>query len=263
MQSITIGLVQMCCEKGALEKNLAFIHTSLQVGSSRGVDILCFPEMSITGYINPRQSPEAVLRLDGPELTRFVLMTENLPITAIAGLVEANPRGKPFITQVAAREGKILGVYRKQTIAEDEVDWFAPGSTGEVFRHSEVVFGISICADINTPEVFSGYASLGAQIVFEAAAPGLYGPQETRDWQAGYQWWRDECYHKLGRYARDNAIYIAVATQAGRTSDEDFPGGGYIFGPDGKCLVGTPDWSEEVIYAEIPLAMNPLSSQKQ
>jgi predicted amidohydrolase len=104
-----------------------------------------------------------------------------------------------------------------------------------------------------TPELFSGYASLGARIVFEAAAPGLYGSQETRDWQAGYQWWHNECYHKPGRYARDNSIYIAVATQAGRTRDEDFPGGGYVFGPDGKCLVETPDWSEGMIYAEIPL----------
>jgi predicted amidohydrolase len=253
-QSLTIGLVQMRCEKGALEENLAAIHASLRAGAARGADIMCFPEMSITGYINPQQSPEAVLRLDGPEIARFVHMTSDMPVTAIAGFVEANPRGKPFITQVAACAGAILGVYRKRTIAEDEVEWFAPGSAGEVFRHPKVVFGISICADIDTPELFSAYANQGARIVFEAAAPGLYGAQETRDWRAGYQWWRDECYHKLGQYARDNAISIAVATQAGRTRDEDFPGGGYIFGPDGKCLIETPDWSEGVIYAEIPVA---------
>ena len=66
-------------------------------------------------------------------------------------------------------------------------------------------------------------------------------------------WWRDECRSKLGGYARDNRVYIAVATQAGRTVDEDFPGGGYVFGPDGSCLSATPDWLEGVLYAIIPL----------
>lgn len=251
MPSLTVGLVQMRCEKGALDENLASIRASLQAGCSQGVDIMCFPEMSITGSINPRQSPRAVLSLDGPEVARFAGLTADLPMTALAGLVEANPGGKPFITQVVAHGGRIVGVYRKQTIAWDEVDWFAPGATGAVFRHPKVTYGIAICADIETPQLFSGYARQGAHLVFEAAAPGLYGPQETRDWQAGYQWWQGECSRKPGQYARDNALFIAVATQVGRTRDEDFPGGGYVFGPDGTCLASTSTWCEGIVYAHL------------
>ncbi|MFL5667298.1 MAG: nitrilase-related carbon-nitrogen hydrolase [Ktedonobacteraceae bacterium] len=253
MKTITIGLVQMHCEKGAIDDNLASIRASLQVGMSKGVDIMCFPEMSITGYVNPLRCPEAVLRLDGPEVARFVTMTKDIPITAIAGLIEVNPQGKPFITQIIAHSGKVVGAYRKQTIAEDEVNWFAPGLTRAVFHHPKVVFGVSICADIDTPEIFTEYAKLGAHIVFEAAAPGLYGSQATRNWLSGYQWWQNECHNKLGQYAHDNNIYIAVATQAGRTSDEDFPGGGYVFGPDGTCLSTTSDWSEGVLYVALPV----------
>ncbi|MGI9060659.1 MAG: nitrilase-related carbon-nitrogen hydrolase [Ktedonobacteraceae bacterium] len=252
MQTITIGLVQMRCEKGAIDDNLASIYAHLQAGMSQGVDIMCFPEMSITGYINPPRCPEAVLHLNGLEVARFVSMTKDIPIAAIAGLVEANPQGKPFITQIIAHSGKILGVYRKKTIAEDEADWFAPSSTLAVFHHPKVVFGVSICADIGTAEIFTEYAKLGAQLVFEAAAPGLYGSQETRNWLSGYQWWQNECHHWLGQFARDNHIYIAVTTQAGRTSDEDFPGGGYVFGPDGTCLATTSDWSEGVLYVTLP-----------
>lgn len=253
MSTIKIGIVQMFCEKGAIAENLASIHAYLQAGMSQGVDIMCFPEMSITGYINPLQCPEAVLSLDGPEIARFVSMTKDIPITAIAGFVEANPHGKAFITQIAAHSGEVLGVYRKKTIADDEVAWFAPGSTIAVFQHPKVTFGVSICADIDSPQIFTEYARLGAQIIFEAAAPGLYGSQATRDWLAGYQWWQSECYHKLGQYARDNSIPIVVATQAGRTIDEDFPGGGYVFGPDGTCLYTTSDWSEGVLYATVSL----------
>ena len=253
MKTIKLGLVQMRCEKGAIDENLASTHAYLQAGMSQGVDIMCFPEMSITGYANPLRYPEAVLQLDGPEVARLVNMTKDMHITAIAGLIEGNPHGKPFITQIVAHAGKVLGVYRKQTIAEDEADWFAPGSTAAVFQHPKVRFGVSICADIDTPDIFAEQARLGAQIVFEAAAPGLYGSQATRNWLSGYQWWQNNCLHKLGHYAQDNSISIAVATQAGRTIDEDFPGGGYVFGPNGTCLFSTSDWSEGILYVELPI----------
>ena len=253
MKTIKLGLVQMRCEKGAIDENLTSTHAYLQAGTRQGVDIMCFPEMSITGYANPFNNPETVLHLDGPEVAHLVNMTKDMHITAIAGLIEGNPHGKPFITQIVAHAGKVLGVYRKQTIAEDEVNWFAPGSTAAVFQHPKVLFGVSICADIANPEIFTEQARLGAQIVFEAAAPGLYGSQMTRNWLSGYQWWQNKCYYKLGHYAHDNSIYIAVATKAGRTIDEDFPGGGYVFGPDGACLSSTSDWSEGVLYVELPV----------
>jgi predicted amidohydrolase len=105
--------------------------------------------------------------------------------------------------------------------SSDEVNWFAPGSSPAVFEHPKIRFGVAICADIDTPEIFAEQARRGAQIVFEAAAPGLYGSQETRNWLSGYRWWRENCLTKLGHYARENSIFIAVATQAGRTIDRE------------------------------------------
>lgn len=253
MNTITIGLVQMRCEKGAVAENLAAIQRHIQAGISQGVDILCFPEMSITGYLDPNRWPEAILRLDGPEVARFVAMTAGAPITALAGLVEANPDGKPFITQIVARSGQLLGYYRKKTIIDEEAAWFSPGNPVPVFAHPKGTFGVSICADIEDPAIFAESARQGAHIIFEAAAPGLYGEQATRNWQSGFAWWRDKCQAQLGQYARDNRVYIAVATQAGRTIDEDFPGGGYLFAPDGSRLSATPDWSEGVLYTSVSI----------
>jgi predicted amidohydrolase len=251
---LNVALIQMRCEKGAIDDNLAAIEASIQEADSRGVDIVCFPEMSITGYIDPTQRPEAVLRVDSPEVARFAGLTEGTGVTALAGIIEANPAGKPFITQLVASEGQLRGAYRKRTIAEDEVQWFAPGAEVPVFAHPKALFSIALCADIGNAEVFAAGARQGAQVIFEAAAPGLYGEQATRDWRSGYEWWRGECMAKLGQYARDNRVAIAVATQAGRTIDEDFPGGGYVFGPDGSCLAATPDWSPSTLYARISLS---------
>ena len=50
-----------------------------------------------------------------------------------------------------------------------------------------------------------------------------------------------------------HGIWIAVATQAGRTVDEDFPGGGYVFAPDGRQVYTTPDWFPGVAYLSLDL----------
>lgn len=249
---LRVALVQLRCEKGVVDENLAAMAGYL--AATRGADVVCFSEMSITGYIDPTRHPRAVLRLEGPEVARFVALTRDVPATALAGLVEANGDAKPYITQVVARGGELLGCYRKRTIAEDEARWFSPGGDDvPVFAHGGVPFSLAICADIGDPEIFAAGARRGARVIFEAAAPGLYGEQATRDWRAGFEWWRGECHDKLGRYARDLGVSIAVATQAGRTVDEDFPGGGYLFGPDGACLAATPDWAEGVLEATIPV----------
>lgn len=149
---------------------------------------------------------------------------------------------------MAARNGRLLGLYRKVTIQDEEERWFTPGGVIPVFHRGPLTYGISICADIGNEAVFAGAARQGAKIVFELAAPGLYGEQATRNWQSGFDWWRGENHARLAAYARKYHLWIATATQAGRTIDEDFPGGGYVFAPDGQCLFETPDGSEGAAY---------------
>lgn len=253
MSTITLALVQMCCEKADTDANLAATERYIREAVAQGAEVVCFPEASITGYVDPLRYPGIALDLDGPEVARFVAMTRDTSVTAIAGIVERNPDGAPFLTQIVAERGQLVATYRKMTIPDDEAELYTPGEEAVIFTHSAGTLGLAICADIDNPAVFAGCARRGARAVFECAAPGLYGAQETRDWAAGYAWWRGECHEKLSRYARDYRITVAVATQAGRTRDEDFPGGGYLFAPDGACIAETTDWSAGALYVTLPL----------
>ena len=248
-----VALVQLRCPKGDLAGNLARHAAHIAAAEARGADIVCFPEMSLCGYVDPVQQPEALLALDDASVAAFVSCTRELRLTALGGIIERNPRGNPFITQLVARAGELVGVYRKITIVDEEAERFAPGAGVPVFAPGAVPFGVAICADIDTPAVFAAAARQGARLVLHPSAPGLYGAQATRDWAAGYAWWRGECHTRLSRYAREHNIYIASTAQAGRTQDEDFPGGGFVFGPDGACLAETLDWSEGVLDIALPL----------
>ncbi|HEX6122884.1 MAG TPA: nitrilase-related carbon-nitrogen hydrolase, partial [Ktedonobacterales bacterium] len=210
-------------------------------------------EASLTGYVDPERYPAVELVLDGPEVAALLALTRGRALTVLAGLVEANPGGPPFLTQIVARAGALIGHYRKRTIPPDEAHLFTPGTAPAIVALPEATIGLAICADIEHSAVFSDCARAGAQLICECAAPGLYGAQATRDWRSGYAWWRGMCFEHLARAARENEVYIAVATQAGRTVDEDFPGGGYVFAPDGQCLAETRDWSAGMLYASISL----------
>ena len=244
----------MRSEKAAITENLESMSAYLARARAERADVVLFPEMSITGYADPTRMPGAVVSVEGETVARFVALTRGDPAAAVAGIIEANTGGKPFITQVVARDGELLGVYRKRNIDEDEAPWFEAGREPCVFDHAGIRFGLSVCADIYKPSVFTDCAALGARVVLEAAAPGLYGEQVTRNWRTGWEWWRGECHEHLGGYARDLGIHIGVATQAGRTLDEDFPGGGYLFGPDGACIAESTDWSEGMLVVNVPVA---------
>ncbi len=248
-----IGLVQMHCEKAAIGDNLKTIASCLQEADSRGVEILCFPEMSLTGYADPSKYPQAVIRLDGPEVDQLLNLTRPYATTILVGLIEQNPVGKPFITQIVVRQGALLGYYHKITIKDDEEKWFSPGQQVPVFQLGELTYGLALCADIQNETVFAKCREQGAPIVLELAAPGLYGEQATRNWKTGYAWWEGECKKYLSEYARKYGLWIGVATQAGRTVDEDFPGGGYVFAPSGERVYATRDGRPGVVYLELDL----------
>jgi predicted amidohydrolase len=247
---IKIALVQMFSEKGAVEQNLAETSRHIEEAHKRGIDIIAFPEASITGY-HHRQFPHAVITQDGPEVAKFVKMTEGKGLTALAGIIEKNPDGVPFITHIVASGGKLTGYHRKVSGTEVDGEGEAPGKEYKVFDHDGLTFGIALCADINVETLFEACSWMGAKVMFEVAAPDLEGDRETRDWKAGYEWWESICLKRLSNYAKKYGLWIPVASQAGRTSDEDFPGGGFLFNPQGERVYTTNDWQPGVVYLEI------------
>lgn len=137
MDKLRIGLVQMRCEKAAIAENLATMSRYIDEADAKGIDILGFPQASLTGFINPTKYPEAVIRADGPEVRSLTVATKGRRPVVLAGLIEENSAGLPFITQEVIREGRLIGCHRKNAhVAEDE-PWFTWGDNERTFRHGD------------------------------------------------------------------------------------------------------------------------------
>ena len=248
-----LALIQMTSEKGAIGDNVSRMVSFLNRAEDLLADIICFPEMNITGYAVPQKFPDAVIGWDDPRLDTLYVWSEGSMAAIVAGIVERNSDGMPFVSQAVIRGGKVVGSYRKINIAADEAMMFSPGTEVTLSEHNGVKFGVLTCADQDREDLFALCASKGACLVLLPSAPGLFGAQARRNWKSGYEWWREECKKGIGSYARRLGIWTASTSQAGRTIDEDFPGGGYIFDDSGRMVAETEDWSEGMIVEEVRL----------
>ncbi|HEX8218527.1 MAG TPA: carbon-nitrogen hydrolase family protein [Chloroflexia bacterium] len=253
---LKIGLAQMRCEKGDWEGNLRRTEELMSEAASLGCEVVVFPEMGLSGYCYDEHYTRAARSLDSDVVRRFVELTARYGVAASGGFIEANGDDKPFVTQVLAQNGRVVGVYHKTHIVDEEAGLFSPGVEMPVFRlrvrGKELTCALAICADSDRPDLFARFAEQGARVVFHSSAPGLYERRtDEASWRAGYEWYRGYLGERLPGYAVENGLAIAVATQCGATVDEDFPGGSFVFGPDGSCLACTEDHREALLVYEL------------
>ncbi|MDR0699048.1 MAG: NAD(+) synthase [Tannerella sp.] len=175
-------------------ENIRRIEALIRKAEMHGVQIIVFPELSITGYTcMDLFVQDALLTKAKDALLRLVENTGDLNLLCAAGMPLATGN-RLFNTAVVFRKGRILGVVPKIFIPNykefQEMRWFSSGSklpsdtirigneeypfgTDLLFsaRNSDAVVGIEICEDLWTPAPPSSRLSLqGANIILNLSA---------------------------------------------------------------------------------------------
>lgn len=247
-------LAAMRCRKGDLSGNLTAHLRLLARAAAAGCDLAVFPEMSLTGSADPAAHPEHLIGLGHPAVAALARASGETGVGACFGVAERAPGGEPFITQVFAAAGRVVGAQRKRHLGEDE-ESFTAGREPEVFTHAGVRFGVAICAESGFDAPFDAAAAAGARLMLFPAAPGLYGRRISEsDWRDGLAWWQGAGLADARRHARRLGLWIALAGQAGATGDEDFPGLAALIAPDGTVTARLPDWRPGTLTVDIPAA---------
>jgi NAD+ synthase (glutamine-hydrolysing) len=152
------------------EHNLRNISTAIEQAKADGVELLCLPELCLTGY-----NCEDLFLSDWLPATALAQLQKIRPLTTgicvVVGLpVRLNHR--TYNTAAVLRDGQILGFAAKQFLANDgvhyETRFFVPWPAGETttvhyqgeswplgdltFEHLGVRFGFEICEDAWRPD---------------------------------------------------------------------------------------------------------------
>ena len=242
-------LVALNAQKGDLDRNLALHLAMLEEAHAQKCDVAVFPEFSLTGSVDPRRHPERALTLDAEPVRKLVKATWQTGVAVVFGIAERVDRAF-HISQVYGHSGRLDGVYRKRHLAEDEAG-YRSGDTAGVFQLGAAKFGVTICAEGGVEFPWNDAVAGGAEVVFFCSAPGLYGRRtDEHSWRDGHAWWVSEGLGHAVRHARRLAVPVAMATQAGSTEDQDFPGLAALVLPSGE-VARLPDWRTGSLVVEV------------
>lgn len=173
--------------------NAEQIQQQMTLADAQGVEIICFPELSITGYTcQDLFSQQLLLEEAENALFKLVDYSRNLHITTLVGVPIATD-GMLLNCAAVISGGKLLGLVPKSYLPNYnefyEQRWFAsahtmpegktvhicgqdiPVSSHMLFHTSHFAFGIELCEDLwaATPPS-NALALAGADIIFNLSA---------------------------------------------------------------------------------------------
>ncbi len=232
----------LCDLEANLQKHLGMIHRA----AAAGVEVLLFPEMSLTGYqVGPR-SIEVAIGMDDPLLARLAAAAGDM--TVIVGFVEEGFAAQFFNSAVALRNGKAVFHHRKLNPATygnlEEGKYFATGRYVETFRlKPPFSASVMICADLWNPALVYLAALHGTTLMFVpiCSAYESVGGQfsNPRGWDLALRF-----------YAMIYGMPLIMANRVGREDGLTFWGGSRILDAHGEMLAEAGG-DEELIVADI------------
>ena len=242
------------CEKGDTDLNLARHLDVVTQAAASGCDLVVFPECSLTGPVDPQVHPERSMSLSDPAVDALVRAAHAAEVAVVFGISE-HVRDRRWITQVCASGGSVVGVQRKRHLgAGEEAYSEAPAADVALFELGPVRIASVICAESRFEPAWDMAVEQGAQLICLSSAPGLDERCDNHaDWQKGFDWWSGAGLADARRHARRLGVWVAMATQAGSTVDEDFPGLAALIDPTGAVLDRLPDWRPGLLVVDVPV----------
>ncbi len=238
---LRICMAQINTTVGDLEGNTRRICEAIDRARDQGTDIICFPELSITGY-----PPEDLLLK--PDFVRANLAgldevtRRTAGIAAVVGFVDQGTH--LYNAAAVCVDGERVGVYRKQRLPNygvfDEKRYFHPGRRAPVFIIEGVPVGVTICEDIWAPGgACQAEAAAGALVIINING----SPYHAGKWRERAQ--------MLATRARDYAVVLCYNNLVGGQDELVFDGMGMIFDHTGAVLARGKQFEEDFIYCDV------------
>ncbi len=250
---IRIGLAQMDPALGLFARNLETHLEWIERAKREKVDLLLFPELSLTGYQLKDMVPDISRPADHPDFAPLLAASEGIDISF--GFVERSRDMRHFNSLAYASNGEILHVHRKVYLPTygmfDEQRYFAPGETVRAFDTRFGPLAMVICEDLWHPSILYLAFLDGALGVLGASASPVFGMQsvEPEGLPENTAWWDRLLRHHAGLYGG----FIAYCNRCGGEDGTLFWGGSRLIGPASDLIAGAELHEPELCVGEIDL----------
>lgn len=264
-----MGPVHLADDRPAVVKRLIEM---LREAKSRSAKFVVFPELALTTFF-PRywMSEEAAIErffehsMPSPDVQPLFDAARDAGIGFYLGYAELTAVGEAFNTAIIVDDaGRIVAKYRKTHLPGHsdhkpdapfqhlEKKFFEVGNTGfPVVQTMGAKLGMCICNDRRWPETWRAMSLQGAEL----GVLGYNTPSLNIHWPEPVHLRMHTHLISLQASAYQNAMWIAAAAKCGKEDGFHMIGGSVIVAPSGEIAAQTVSEEDEVIFANIDLAL--------
>lgn len=246
-RTLIVAAAQIESRLGDLEANLEHHLAVIAEAHDKGVDVLLFPEMSLTGHGAGGDVLRLALGRDDPRLQRLAEAAGDM--VAVVGIMEEGPAAQFYNTAIALHAGRQVFLHRKINLATygrlEDGKHFAQGryvdtwELGGRWRAS-----VMICADLWNPGLVNLVALHGCTVLLAPISSAVEAVGGEFDNPAGW-------HLNVRFYGMTYGLPLVMANRVGREGDLRFWGGSCIVDPFGAMLAEANGEGEELVRAEL------------
>lgn len=251
---------QADCGPGASVKNMDRLERVAGLAKKRGVQLLSFPELYVTGYtLSPEQAQKVAEFKDGPSISRACAIAKKLNMALILPYAEKakTKAGMQYFDAIAIinEHGELLDSYRKvQLYAGQERENWAFGDTPpKMFKVFGFPVGVLNCYENEFPELVRSLALQGAKLIVGPTAADCYYTMPNGKRSAVP--YPDVSTLLLPAFAYANNIFYAYSNRAGyekrETGEWHYRGNSIIIGPHGDIIVKAGHQQDTMLIADL------------
>ena len=252
MTSLTLGLAQIKTKLGDLSANLEKHLAYIDEAARQRVDLLIFPELSLTGYAL-QDLASAVANAPTPQDSIFrPLLEASRRLDLMVGFVHEDARNRFFIASAYLSQGQTVHVHHKVYLPTyglfDEGRFFARGDSVRAFETRFGRAGMLICEDFwHASPPYLLWLDGADLMLFASASPGRGLTAEPK--LASTQW-----VEQINQaYASIFTTFVAHSNRVGFEDGLNFWGGATVFDPEGTLLAQGPYQEEALTVATLDL----------
>lgn len=250
---LRMGLAQIKPRLGDLRTNLQKHLEFIERARAQQVEMLVFPELSLSGYglldlaFASTSRPEADDPIFGP------LFKASHDLDLVVGFVERDARQRYYIAAAYLSRGELLHVHRKCYLPTyglfDEGRHFDQGESIAAFDTRFGRIGMLICEDLwHASPAYLLWLDGADLILLMSASPGR--GLDAGDRPSSVRWVE----RTAQAYAALFTNYIAHALRVGSEDGYSFWGGSVVFDPSGEIVAQAPYHEEALLVADLDLA---------
>ncbi|WP_339560946.1 carbon-nitrogen hydrolase family protein [Pseudomonas sp. EA_65y_Pfl1_P113] len=235
MTALTLAAAQSISIAGDvpanIERHLAFVH----VAAEHNVQLLVFPELSLTGY-EPSLAAGLAITPDDPVLAPLRELARALRLTAVVGMpVRLAPDAGVLIGALVLGADGSLALYTKQHLHPGEEVAFVPGQGGAALECEDEQIALAVCADFS----HASHPRLAAEAGATVYAAGVLVSE------GGYA--TDSAL--LQGYAAEHGLLVLMANHGGPSGGYVCAGRSAIWAADGGLLAAAPGVGDALVIA--------------